>query len=120
MVEIDGNAILVKPIKSYMDEELARLDKTIMIRLRRAGIITKNYILDNEVSEAPKTILQDGYQIKIELVLPGTHHRNTTKVAIRNSKAHFLSVLAGTAEDFLLQLWDRLLPQAEITINLLQ
>ena len=34
--------------------------------------------------------------------------------------AHFLSVLAGTSKDFPPPLWDRLLPQAEITINLLQ
>ena len=34
-------------------------------------------------------------------------------------KAHFLSILAGTADDFPMQLWDRLLPQAEITVNLL-
>ena len=33
--------------------------------------------------------------------------------------AHFLSVLAGTAQNFTPSFWDRLLPQAEITINLL-
>ena len=42
------------------------------------------------------------------------------EVAIRNFKAHFLSILAGTADDFPMQLWDRLLPQAEITVNLLR
>jgi len=46
--------------------------------------------------------------------------RNAAEVAIRNFKAHFLSVLAGTAKDFPPSLWDRLLPQAEITVNLLQ
>ena len=51
---------------------------------------------------------------------PGCHRRNAAEVAIRNFKAHFLSILAGTAEDFPLALWDRLLPQAEITLNLLR
>eukprot|EP00956_Cyclotella_meneghiniana_P040761 scaffold204570_cov36-Cyclotella_meneghiniana.AAC.1 len=37
-----------------------------------------------------------------------------------NFKAHFLSILAGTTEDFPLQLWDKWLPQAEITVNLLR
>ena len=41
-------------------------------------------------------------------------------MAIRNFKAHFISVLAGVAEDFLMHLWDRLLPQKEITLNLLR
>ena len=31
-----------------------------------------------------------------------------------------MCILAGTAEDFPRQLWDKLLPQAEVTINLLQ
>ena len=40
-------------------------------------------------------------------------------MAIRNFKAHFLSVLAVTSQYFTPSLWYRLLPQAEITINLL-
>ena len=58
--------------------------------------------------------------MKLELVPPGTHYRNATKVAIRNLKAYFLSILAGTAQYFLPSLWDRLLPQSEIIINLLR
>ena len=41
-------------------------------------------------------------------------------MAIRNFKAHLLSVLAGTEQDFLPSLWDIILSQAEITINLLR
>jgi hypothetical protein len=37
-----------------------------------------------------------------------------------NFKAHFLSILAGTADNFPPSLWDRLLPQTEITLNLLR
>ena len=51
---------------------------------------------------------------------PGCHRRNAAEVAIRNFKAHFLSVLAGVADDFPPSLWDRLLPQTEITINLIR
>ena len=58
--------------------------------------------------------------MEIEIVPPGYHKRNAAKVAIRNFKAHFLSILAGVADDFPLQLWDQLLPQAEVTINLLR
>ena len=54
------------------------------------------------------------------MVPPGSHRRNAAKVAIRNFKSHFLSVLAGTAESFPLHLWDRLLPQTKITFNLLR
>ncbi len=55
----------------------------------------------------------------MELVPPGCHQRNAAEVAIRNFKAHFLSVLAGVADNFLPSLWDRLLPQTKIMINLI-
>ena len=49
MVEIDSNAILVEPIKNRIDAELTRAYHTIMLRLKRAGIISQKHILDNEV-----------------------------------------------------------------------
>ena len=72
----------------------------MMLRLQRSGIIPKKHILDNEVSEALKTIIQDEYKIQLKLVPPGTHHRNAAEVEIINFKAHFLSILAGTAQYF--------------------
>ena len=120
MVEIDSNAILVEPLSSRKDQELTRAYRALMLRLKRAGIIPKKHVLDNEVSEAMKLIIKDEYKMEMELVPPGCHRRNAAEVAIRNFKAHFLSILAGTAEDFPVSLWDRLLPQAEITINLLR
>ena len=58
--------------------------------------------------------------MQLELVPPVTHRRNAAEVAIHNFKAHFLSVLAVTVQYFPPSLWDRLLPQAEITISLLR
>ena len=120
IVEIDSNAILVEPLKSRKDPKLTRAYNTIMLRLKRAGIVPKKHILDNEVSEAMKEVIREEYNMEMELVPPGCHCRNAAEVAIRNFKAHFLSVLAGTANDFPPSLWDRLLPQAEITVNLLR
>ncbi len=91
-----------------------------MTLLQHARIVPQKHILDNEVSEAMKTIIKDEYKMAMELVPPGCHRRNAAEVAIRNFKAHFLSVLAGAAEDFPPSLWDRLLPQTEITLNLLR
>ena len=58
--------------------------------------------------------------MKMELVPPGCHQHNAVEVAIRNFKTHFLSVLAGVADDLPLILWDWLLPQTKTTINVLQ
>ena len=91
----------------------------MILLLRRSGIIPKKYILDNEVSEALKKITQDKYKMQMEMVTPGSYGRNAADVSIRDFKAHFLSVLAGKAQYFPPSVWDRLIPQAEITINLL-
>ena len=57
---------------------------------------------------------------KLEMVPPGCHFQNASEVGIRNFKNHFLSVLAGVADGLPLSLWDRLLPQTKITLNLLR
>jgi len=67
-----------------------------------------------------KNHIRDTCKINMELVPPGCHRRNAAEVAIRNFKAHFLSILAGVADGFPPSLWDRLLPQTEITINLIR
>ena len=69
-----------------------------MLWLKHAGIVPYKNILDIEVSTAMKSIIRDGKKIKMELVPPGCHHRNAAYVDVRNFNAHFLSVLAGTAE----------------------
>ncbi len=121
MVKIDSNVILGKPINSRNDHELARAFRVLMKCLQHTGIVPKKHILDNKIiSEATKTIIKDKYKMAMELVSPGCHRRNAAEVAMLNFKAHFLSVLAGTAEDFPPSLWDHLLPQTEITLNLLR
>eukprot|EP00804_Cyclotella_cryptica_P013560 CCRYP_012915-RA/>CCRYP_012915-RA protein AED:0.35 eAED:0.35 QI:0/-1/0/1/-1/1/1/0/404 len=120
MVEIDSCAILVEPIKNRTNAELTRAYSALMLRLRQASIIPCKHILNNEISTAMKDLIQDTYKMTLELVTSGCHHRNAAKVAICNFKSHFLSILAGVADDFLLKLWDKLLPQTEITLNRLR
>jgi hypothetical protein len=55
----------------------------------------------------------------MELVPPGCHQCNAAEVAVCNFKAHFLSVLAGVADNFPPNLWVWLLPQTKISINLI-
>jgi hypothetical protein len=111
MVEIDSNAILVEPMKSRNDGEMIRANNVLVKRLKNAGVQPKKHVLDNEISEHMKQHIQDQYKFTLKLVPPGCHRRNAAEVAIRNFKVHFLSVLAGTADNFPNNLWDRLLPQ---------
>jgi hypothetical protein len=56
---------------------------------------------------------------QVPTVLPDMHQRNKAKQVIWHFKNHFLSILAGVNKAFPPYLWDLLLPQAKLTINLL-
>ena len=120
MVEVDSSAIVVEPMKPRTDEEMKRVYRALMTRLKRAGVVPKKHVLDNKISKSMKDMIRDEFKMKYELVPPKYHRQNAAEVAIRNFKTHFLSILSGTAEDFPLYLWDCLLPQAKIIINLLR
>jgi hypothetical protein len=51
---------------------------------------------------------------------PHCHRRNAAERAIRTFKGHFVAGLASLDPTFPLHLWGRLLPQVEITLNLLR
>ena len=119
MVDIDSSGILVERMKSRKDAEMIRSYTALLTRLKRANITPKKHVLDNEISDAMKNLIRNQHHMELELVPPGCHRRNAAEVAIQNFKAHFLSILAGVSDDFPMQLWDRLLPHAEITVNLL-
>ena len=110
---------MVEPLSSRKDAELTQAYRVILLRLKKSGTVPKKYVLDNKVSQGMKDVIRNEYKMGMELVPPGCHQRNTAEVAICNFKAHFLSVLAGVANDFPLHVWDCLFPQTEITINLL-
>jgi hypothetical protein len=58
--------------------------------------------------------------IAYQLVPPHCHRRNAAERAIRTFKEHFVAGLSSVDPSFPMHLWDRLLPQAEITLNLLR
>jgi hypothetical protein len=76
--------------------------------------------MDNEISETMENHIRNECKLTLELVPPGCHRCNAAEVAIHNFKSHFLSVLAVVADAFPPSLWDRLLPQTEITLSLLR
>jgi len=77
------------------------------------------YILDNECSNELKSAMTK-HKIDYQLVPPHVHCRNAVERAIQTFKHHFLSGLATADPDFPVNEWDRLLPQATLTLNLLR
>ena len=55
-----------------------------------------------------------------EFVPPGQHIINITQRAIQTATYHFVAILVGVSITFPMHLCCRLIPQAEITLNLLR
>jgi hypothetical protein len=58
--------------------------------------------------------------VEYQRVPPRCHRRNAVERSIRTFKEHFVAGLSSVDPTFPLHVWDRLLPQAEITLNLLR
>jgi hypothetical protein len=58
--------------------------------------------------------------MQYQLIPPHDHRCNIAEKAIQVFKAHFISILCGADKTFPLHLWDRLLGQAEHTLNMLR
>jgi hypothetical protein len=119
LYDYDSNAILAHPIKNRSDTETLQAYETLIKILQQRGLTPKLQRLDNEASKALKTYLHD-QQIEFQLVPPHVHRRNAAERAIRTFKNHFIAGLCSTDKLFPMHLWDRLIDQATITLNLLR
>jgi hypothetical protein len=119
LIELDSNAILVEAMKNRMAGEMICVYKSLVDCLHSAGIHPKMHLLNNKCSADFKKQIKF-HQMKYQLIPPNNHRQNIAETAIKICKAHFISILCGCDKSFLLYLWDRLLLQAEHTLNMLQ
>ncbi len=119
LAEVDSNAILVEPMKSRTAGEMVRAYQVLIDHLNSAGIFPKLHILDNECSDDMKKTIKSN-KMDFQFVPPHDHCRNLAEKAIQTFKDHFVAILCGVDKSFPLHLWDRLLPQAKHTLNMLR
>ena len=117
--DYDSNAIVAEPIKSRQAKEIFNAFKKCEQKITKNNIAPKLYILDNECSGDLKLGILKNKQ-KYELVPPHQHRRNAAERAIRTYKNHLIAGLASRDPEFPVTEWDRLLPQCELTLNLLR
>jgi hypothetical protein len=113
------NYVKVIPMKSHSASEWVKAYDHIHQELTAKSFKPKLQTLNNEASAALKHFFTAN-DVKYQLVPPHCHHRNAAERAIRTFKEHFVAGLASVDPNFPLHQWDRLLPQAEITLNLLR
>ncbi len=104
-------------MKNRSEGAMIKAYQTLWTRLTASRTVKpKTHILDNEASTEFKKEIQKN--CTIQLVPPDNHRRNLAERAIQTFKSHFKSILAGVDDSFPMRLWDRLLPQAVLTLNL--
>ena len=114
------HAYLAEPFSSRKDAHRLLAYNKIMQQLTDNKLSVDLQILDNEARKEYKRSIKTKWNAKYQLVPPHTHRSNTVEHSIRMVKAPFPSILASVAPDFPTNLWDLLLPQAELTLNLLR
>ena len=105
--------------KNRESESIVRAWTEINNKFDKAGASPNTYVIDNEASSELKTIMHDK-GIKHQLVPPHNHRANLAERAIQTFKNHFIAILSSVDPAFPLSLWDYLLQQTNITLNLLR
>jgi hypothetical protein len=115
----DGNHIPQQVFKSKSNHHHIVAYNTIMSCLAAQGLAVDFQILNNETSAAYKEAITFKWHATFQLVPPDMHCCNQVDRAICMFYDHFLAILAGLDSAFPPFLWDLLLPQAKLTLNLL-
>jgi hypothetical protein len=117
--DYDSNFIFAQPFRNRTAKCILDDYKVIHTRLTRTGLRPHLQRLDNECSKLLKDFLHD-QAVDFQLVPPSDHRRNAAEGAIRTWQNHFIAGLCSVDKDFPLHLWCCLVPQAEITLNLVR
>jgi hypothetical protein len=119
LYDYDSNTIHARAIPTRTKNQLLTAYSSIVKDLTARGFKPRLQKLDNEISDDMENFMiqQD---IDFQLTPAGLHRRNLAERAIQTFKNHFISGLCSTHPDFPLVLWDKLLNQCLITLNLLR
>ena len=115
----DANAILVRPMKNREKETMVETFQQIYDFLIKRNMTPKLHVMDNECSKLLSDYIQNN-NTTIQFVEAHNHKINAAERAIQTFKNHFVAGLCTAHPQFPLQLWCELLPQAEISLNLLR
>ena len=106
------NYISSNPMRNRNEAQMLQTYENIIMRMKTAGLWTKNHVLENEISKEHKASIKANGSTQ-ELLPQVEHRRNIADKFIQTYKNQFVGVLSGLHEYFTMHLWCRLLPQAD-------
>ena len=115
----EGNYIHLEPLPNRSGDQQAKAHTRALTFFQGHGVIIFDMaMMDNETSPEVRNVYAP--VCPIQFVPPNTHRANKAERAIRTFVNHFIAILCGCDPTFPMKLWDQLLPQAEVTLNLLR
>ena len=103
--------MISKSAKCYV-----RAYKNVVDFYRAKGHGLTHLTIDNEDSQDLKTFFTAA-ALTVQYVPPATHRANPAERAIRTAKNHIIALLSSLHPTFPADLWHKLMPQAELTLN---
>ncbi len=117
LVIVWGNYIHLEPLPDRSAAAYVAAYRRAFAYFATCGHSTPSDLrMDNETSSALQTLFSEA-QISAQFVPPGVHRANKGERAIQDAKNHLVSMIATAHLSFPLDLWDQLLPHAELTLN---
>ena len=107
------------PIKNRSEQEFLRAYKEVYDDLENKGFKPKFHKLDNESSNKIQKFIASR-NTDVQFAPPDMHRQNAAERAVRTWKNHFIAILASVNPLFPIANWCRLVPQANITLNLMR
>jgi hypothetical protein len=117
--DYDSNSILLRPVKSRAAAHLTAAIADIHATLTRGGCQPQFHRLDNECAQELKEYFAQA-DVQYQLAPPHEHRSNAAERAIRTAKNHLAAGWWSMDPNFPMHLWDKTIPQAELTLNLLR
>ena len=119
LYDYDSNSIHAEPMPNRSAKSHHAAYNRAFNRLVKAGLRPVFQMMDNECSATLKQFMDDN-NVQLQTTPAGIHRRNSAERAIQTFKNHLISGLCSTDPNFPLHLWDKLIPQSLITLNLLR
>jgi hypothetical protein len=117
LYDYNSNCILAVPIKNRTKASLIQGFQTCLSDLSKAGIKPIIHRHDNKISNDVVAEIEK-HGMNYQIAAPGDHRLNFAERAIQTFKNHLVSTLHGCNPTFPANQWDRLIPQAVITLNM--
>ena len=116
LYDYDSNCILAEPMKNCTDAAMIGAYQTHYNSLVAQGLEPRLQKLDNKASKWLKQFIT---KVEFQLVWSADASVQCGRASNLNIQNHFIAGLCSTDKLFPMNLWDQLLPQAVMTLNLL-